>query len=355
MASNKLRAKILISLTVLFCFTSQVVAEDTGECGAKLPGGDICHDTSEARKLKIIAFFAILVASIIGVTLPLFSQSIPALQPDKNLFVIIKCFASGVILATGYMHVMPDSFNDLSSPCLPENPWRIFPFTTFVAMISALFTLMLDSMLMAYHQKHLAKQEEIPKTEDIEATDVVEPKNSHDHGHAHVMPIKEERWNLLKHRVVAQVLELGIVVHSVVIGLSMGASDNKCTIKPLIAALCFHQLFEGMGLGGVILQAEYKLKMKVILSFFFATTTPFGLVFGHLLSNIYSEDSPTALIVVGLLNACSAGLLNYMALVDLLAPDFMGPKLQSSFKLQGVAYVAVFLGAGLMSLMAKWA
>lgn len=51
-----------------------------------------------------------------------------------------------------------------------------------------------------------------------------------------------------------QVLEFGIVVHSVVIGLSMGASENPCTIRPLVAALCFHQMFEGMGLGGCILQ-----------------------------------------------------------------------------------------------------
>lgn len=53
---------------------------------------------------------------------------------------------------------------------------------------------------------------------------------------------------------VMQVLETGIVVHSVVIGLSMGSSENPCTIRPLIAAICFHQLFEGMGLGGCILQ-----------------------------------------------------------------------------------------------------
>lgn len=53
-----------------------------------------------------------------------------------------------------------------------------------------------------------------------------------------------------------QILELGIVVHSVVIGLAMGASDNKCTVQSLIAALCFHQLFEGMGLGGSILQVN---------------------------------------------------------------------------------------------------
>lgn len=56
-----------------------------------------------------------------------------------------------------------------------------------------------------------------------------------------------------------QVLELGIIVHSVVIGLSLGASDNPCTIRPLVAALCFHQLFEGMGLGGCILQVNTNL------------------------------------------------------------------------------------------------
>jgi len=59
------------------------------------------------------------------------------------------------------------------------------------------------------------------------------------------------------------VLELGIVVHSVVIGLSMGASMNPCTIRPLIAAICFHQMFEGMGLGGCILQVIHSSYLTI--------------------------------------------------------------------------------------------
>ena len=102
-------------------------------------------------------------------------------------------------------------------------------------------------------------------------------------------------------------------------------------------------------------QAEYGPKVKAIMVFFFSATTPFGIVLGIMLSKVYSDDSPTALMVEGLLNATSAGLLNYMALVDLLAADFMGPKLQSSMKLQTGAYICVLLGAGGMSLMAKWA
>jgi zinc transporter ZupT len=51
-----------------------------------------------------------------------------------------------------------------------------------------------------------------------------------------------------------QVLELGIVAHSVIIGIALGVSNSPCTVRPLIAALTFHQFFEGFALGGCISQ-----------------------------------------------------------------------------------------------------
>ncbi|KAL6546231.1 Fe(2) transport protein 1-like [Orobanche minor] len=333
---------------------SQTAAAVLPECSSATSHD--CRNNSEALKLKIIAIASILVTSMIGVCLPLFSRSVPSLQPDKDSFVLVKAFASGVILATGYMHVLPDSFDDLTSECLPENPWKKFPFTTFVAMLSAVLTLMVDSYVMSYFRKHHLnggdnKNTKIDRVE-LEAQDL-----AHFHGFGGATDVLDDSAaaQLLRYRVVAQILELGIVVHSVVIGLSLGASDNPCTIRPLVAALCFHQLFEGMGLGGCILQAEYGTRMKAMMVFFFSGTTPFGIALGIGLSKVYSENSPTALIVVGLLNACSAGLLNYMALVDLLATEFMGSKLQNSMRLQTLAYIAVLLGAGGMSLMAMWA
>ena len=95
--------------------------------------------------------------------------------------------------------------------------------------------------------------------------------------------------------------------------------------------------------------------MRAGLVFFFSTTTPFGIALGLALTRVYRENSPTALVVVGLLNAASAGLLHYMALVELLAADFMGPRLQGSVRLQLLSFAAVLLGAGGMSVMAKWA
>ncbi|GJS86951.1 Fe(2+) transport protein 1-like protein [Tanacetum coccineum] len=62
-------------------------------------------------------------------------------------------------------------------------------------------------------------------------------------GHCHgdvTSGVNDHASQLRRYHMVAQVLELGIIVHSVVIGLSMDASDNMCTIRPLMAALCFH-------------------------------------------------------------------------------------------------------------------
>ncbi|XP_072957527.1 fe(2+) transport protein 1-like [Typha angustifolia] len=361
MASTTSQALTLILLLLLsFCSSSLVSAQsEASECERGHTGE--CHNKPEALRLKLIAIPTILVASMIGIGLPLFSRSVPALRPDRNLFVLVKAFASGVILATGYMHVLPDAFDDLTSPCLPENPWGKFPFTTFIAMLAALFTLMIDSSMLTFFNRTKKSG-----SADVAVVDYESPMQTVSvpamHGHGHCGPVQFDKDDadaaksaLKRNRVVAQVLEMGIVVHSVVIGLSLGASQNPCTIRPLVAALCFHQLFEGMGLGGCILQAEYGAKMKSILAFFFATTTPFGIALGLALSNVYSDNSPTALIVVGVLNATSAGLLNYTALVDLLAADFMGAKLQGSIKLQFLAFAAVFLGAGGMSVMAIWA
>ncbi|XP_026384844.1 fe(2+) transport protein 1-like [Papaver somniferum] len=352
---------VLFILMIIFISAKLISAQD--ECQTEESGD--CVSKSRAQPLKIIAIFSILITSMIGVGSPLFAKYIPALHPDRDVFVIVKAFAAGIILATGFMHVLPDSFDMLSSSCLSDNPWHKFPFTGFVAMLSAIVTLMVDSMATSFYTTKNNKMMIQPTSEgDHELGNTAEGgagggSHFHAHGHHHGAALGSSKGpigtQLLRYRVVAMVLELGIVVHSIVIGLGVGASNNTCTIKPLVAALCFHQMFEGMGLGGCIMQAEYKPLKKFLMVFFFSITTPAGIALGMGLSKTYKENSPTALITVGLLNASSAGLLIYMALVDLLAADFMGPKLQGSIKLQLKSYVAVLLGAGGMSLMAKWA
>lgn len=104
-----------------------------------------------------------------------------------------------------------------------------------------------------------------------------------------------------------------------------------------------------------LLQAKFKARATVIMATFFSFTAPIGIALGIAITSSYSKHSATALVVEGVFNAAAAGILIYMSLVDLLAADFNNPRLQTNMKLQLATYLALFLGAGLMSLLAKWA
>ncbi|XP_068342816.1 zinc transporter 8-like [Pyrus communis] len=326
-----------------------------GECTCEKGEGDGDRNKTEALKYKIGAIASILVAGALGVGIPILGKTIPDLHPDRNIFFIIKAFAAGVILATGFIHVLPDAFESLTDPALKENPWRKFSFTGFVAMMAAIGTLMVDSCATSYYSRSHFKNNidgDEERAQEHEGHDV----HTHTtHGHANGAVDTSPSTELLRHRVISQVLELGIVVHSVIIGISLGASESPKTIKPLVAALSFHQFFEGMGLGGCITQSKFKNRAVAIMSLFFSLTTPVGIVIGIGISKFYDGSSPTVLIMEGVFNAASAGILIYMSLVDLLAADFMKPKMQSNGKLQAGAYISLLLGAGCMSLLAKWA
>lgn len=80
-----------------------------------------------------------------------------------------------------------------------------------------------------------------------------------------------------------------------------------------------------------------------------------GIAVGIGISSIYNPNSPRALIVEGVLDSISAGILVYMALVDLIAADFLSKRMRCNVRLQVASYIALFMGAGLMSLLALWA
>ncbi|KAK8935477.1 Zinc transporter 8 [Platanthera zijinensis] len=285
-----------------------------------LTHGD-CDSTDDVGKrsssfsIKLGAIFSILAAGSVGVSIPSLGRWLPFLRPDKDLFFAPKAFAAGVILATGFIHILPDAFDNLTSPCLPPSPWQDFPFAGFIAMAASIGTMLVDTAATSYYN----------------------------------------RDGIIRHRVISQVLELGILVHSVIIGISLGASGRVSTVKSLMIALSFHQFFEGMGLGGCLVQAQFHIRPLIIMILFFALTTPMGIVIGIGISSTYNENSPKALITDGILNAGAAGILIYMALVDLLAADFMNPRVQKNGLLQLVIYIFLLFGASFMSLLAKWA
>ncbi|KAE8680330.1 Zinc transporter 3 [Hibiscus syriacus] len=272
---------------------------------------------------------------------------------------MIKAFAAGVILATGFVHILPDAFESLTSPCIKVVLGEI-PFLGFHHDDVGYRDVMIDAFATGYYKRqHLSNNKQVDASDEEHAGHVHVHTHA-THGHAHGAadsPSDQELLfsQLIRQRIISQVLEVGIVVHSVVIGISLGASQSPDTIRPLVAALSFHQFFEGMGLGGCISQAQFESMSVAIMGTFFSLTTPMGIAIGIGISSFYKDNGETALIVEGVFNSSSAGILVYMALVDLLAADFMNPRLQSNAGLQLGVYVSLLLGTASMSVLAKWA
>lgn len=116
-------------------------------------------------------------------------------------------------------------------------------------------------------------------------------------------------------------------------------------------------MFEGLGLGSRIAELKFpKGSIKPwLMSLAYGTTTPVGIAIGLGVRETYDPDSATALVVQGVLDSISAGILLYAALVELIANDFIyDPKFREKPTIyQALAFIFLLLGAGIMALIGK--
>lgn len=125
-------------------------------CDAGEMGSDVCRDEEAALRLKIVAVAAILVAGAVGVAIPLVGRRWrggAAAGGGGSTFVLAKAFAAGVVLATGFVHMMHDAEEKFQDPCLQNSPWRQFPFAGSIAMFASLVTLVVDFLGTQFYER----------------------------------------------------------------------------------------------------------------------------------------------------------------------------------------------------------
>lgn len=156
-------------------------------------------------------------------------------------------------------------------------------------------------------------------------------------------------------------LEAGILFHSIFIGMAVSVATGTQFVV-LLVAICFHQTFEGFALGARIAALIPKLfdansPKPWLMALAYGATTPIGQAIGILLRELYDPASMAGLLMVGITNAISSGLLLFAGLVQLIAEDFLSEKSYDHLKGRRriEACLAVGLGALLMAIVGAFA
>ncbi|MCJ1405175.1 hypothetical protein MMC11_008401, partial [Xylographa trunciseda] len=144
------------------------------------------------------------------------------------------------------------------------------------------------------------------------------------------------------------ILEFGVIFHSVFVGLTLAVSGSE--FATLYVVLVFHQTFEGLGLGSRLAATSWPKNRKNTpywLGLAYAFSTPIALAIGLGVRNSYVPGSQTALIVNGVFDSISAGILIYTGLVELMAHEFMFSEVMRKARLRVVlsAFGVMCLGA----------
>lgn len=116
-------------------------------------------------------------------------------------------------------------------------------------------------------------------------------------------------------------------------------------------------MFEGLALGSRIAElASTALSTKLIMATAFTLITPVGMAIGLGVLHRFNGNDKSTIVAIGTLDALSAGILAWAAIVDMLCHDWIyGDLKRASVLRSSLGMVSLVAGMVLMGLLGKWA
>ena len=363
------------------------------------PACEVGNEYDGRLGLRVGALFIIWVTSSLGAAFPIFANRHKGLKVPEWTFFVCKYFGSGVIVATAFIHLLGPAEEALRNPCL-TGPITQYSWPEGIVLMTIFALFFVELMVMRYgdfgghdhdhghsHEHPLAEARHSMDTEltsgtpgpykdnvkDASSADAIDRRDRNrsvhapgeDHlSHAREHTDIEDAANPLsfedyKAQMTAIfILEFGIIFHSVFIGLTLAVAGSEFTT--LFIVIIFHQTFEGLGLGSRLALAPWPKSRRwtpYLLALGYGLSTPLAIGIGLGVRKTYPPGSQTTLIVNGVFDSISAGILIYTGLVELMAHEFMFSNAMRKAKVPVLlsAFGLMCLGAGLMALLGKWA
>jgi len=324
----------------------------------------------------------------VGIIIPVYLVRVEN-RTVKFAFDILRSVSIGLIIGVALLHMLADSNNALSS-VYPD-----YPFAMLFAGVGACLMLFMEQITV-----HLSETPEVPKEpaesestkESVAIDEPVSKKEEnqkenheghshangehshgvgdhshhshgtsggHSHGsggHSHEADDLHSHHSATldaqDHKLRAYMIEGSIAIHSVLIGVGLGVLNDFQEVEILLVALCFHQLFEGIALGGAVAKAKSSKAFLSSLICLFSFSCPIGIGIGSAVASSFEDGDPAGVWAQGVLNSIACGTLLYIGMYDLMVQNFNRPN--PGWKKFEMVF-AVFVGVCVMAVLAIWA
>lgn len=335
--------------------------------------------------LRVASIFILLVASALGITIPLYSYK-SIINDHVNL--TIKSLSAGIMIGLALIHLLCEA-NEMIEENYHDYHALSYALVGVGIFTTVFFEQVAISLATTYARRNRRNLEK-NKEYDIEAVKIEivndhtydhSHDHSHDHNHGHKTPCSScnhsKSHNTLSHEhdhsslaleeiisaksirdiVVAYALEISTAVHSIIIGIDLGmmGDDNYNTIAIMISVLCFHQFVEGFGLGSILRTSKDSLGNTKIMLFMiiFSLTISIGVIIGIGIS--YGEDETKHQILAkASITSIAAGSLLYTAMSEILPSCFEGKHCEDTIFIKLQLLVAFAIGFASMCIIGIW-
>jgi len=347
--------------------------------------------------VTIIGIIAVLICSFLGTVLPVLLKKKSFFKEDTILFGSVKLFGTGVILGVAFIHMLSPANELLTS----KYTYALFneKYTSFSG-IFAIAGILITHLIQVYashfledvhghdhihvhntsdckglkHEKSdIIKLEEgdITKCESISSDEtkrenVSESKEWHERNNkVSLVPAvddcaanQHEILHLLERKekqIVCYLLEIGISLHSVLIGVAFGLESHGLIV--LMIALMFHQFFEGVSLSSVFIEAHFKrISATLLMIILYSCTMPLGGVIGLILRSSLEPTSKVYITLQGIIDSIAAGILIYDILVNILARHCTSCNWKKTrFIGKNIQLFSFYLGLFIIAIIGIWA
>ncbi|CAK94768.1 unnamed protein product (macronuclear) [Paramecium tetraurelia] len=243
---------------------------------------------------------------------------------NDMLISYTNAFSSGLFLAVGIVHILPEAHETLAE-------YIDYPIAFLIAIMGFSLILFVEKIIFR-------NVEENPSCVELQQLDkqghhqaILLDNFDHQHTNQLIRSLKHNQNNLKPY-----LLSTAIGLHAVFEGIALGVTRRTSDTLALGLSLMGHKWAEGWALGVAFRESSVEQDLQIKFIIFSALLSPVGIIIGMLIAS-------ESIFVTGIVQSITAGTFIYIASTELIVEEF------NKNQNKTIKFILYLLGIMLMS------